>query len=215
MKIYCVGYRSWALNIYKILKKKTNHKFKIHNKRKKISVKEIKKFGPDYILFYGWSNKVPFFLTKNFFCVMLHPSPLPKFRGGSPIQNQIIRNIKTSKVTLFKMNDKMDAGPILLKKKLSLEGHIQEIFERLTKIGVDLTLKVFKKKYKLKNQNEKMATYYRRRTPLESELTLKEIKNKNSNYLYNKIRMLGDPYPNAYIKAKDGKKIKIKYTQLP
>ena len=51
MKIYCVGYRSWALNIYKILKKKTNHKFKIHNKRKKISVKEIKKFGPDYILF--------------------------------------------------------------------------------------------------------------------------------------------------------------------
>ena len=49
---------------------------------------------------------------------MLHPSALPKFRGGSPIQNQIIRNIKNSKVTLFKMNEKIDAGPIILSKKV-------------------------------------------------------------------------------------------------
>jgi len=213
MRIYCIGYRSWALNIYKILKKKTNHKFKIQNK-KKISTKDIKKFKPNYILFYGWSNKIPTILTKNYFCVMLHPSPLPKFRGGSPIQNQIIRNIKKTKVTLFKMNDKMDAGPILLTQKLSLEGHMCEIFESLTKIGVNLTLRVFAKKYKQKNQNEKLATFYKRRKPSQSQLTLSEIKNKNSNYIYNKIRMLEDPYPNAYIKTKDGKKIKIKQAQL-
>ena len=145
---------------------------------------------------------------------MLHPSPLPKFRGGSPIQNQIIRNIKKTKVTLFKMNEKMDAGPILLTQKLSLEGHMHEIFESLTKIGVNLTLKIFSKKYKLKKQNEKLATFYKRRKPSESLLTIKEIKNKNSNYIYNKIRMLEDPYPNAYLKTKDGKKIKIKYAQL-
>ena len=30
----------------------------------------------------------------------------------------------------------------------------------------------------------------------------------------NKIRMLEDPYPNTYLKTKDGKKIKIKYAQL-
>ena len=145
---------------------------------------------------------------------MLHPSPLPKFRGGSPIQNQIIRNIKISKVTLFKMNHKMDAGPILLTQRLSLEGHIKDIFERLTKIGVSLTLKIFKKQYKLKVQNEKLVTVYKRRQPSESELTIKEIKNKNSNYLYNKIRMLEDPYPNAFIKTKEGKKIKIKHAKL-
>ena len=213
MKIYCVGYRSWALNIYKILKKNTNHKFKVKNK-KKISIKEINKFNPSYILFYGWSDKVPYFLTKKYFCIMLHPSPLPKFRGGSPIQNQIIRNIKITKVTLFKMNHKMDAGPILLTQSLSLEGHIKDIFERLTKIGVNLTLKIFKKKYTLKAQNEKLVTVYKRRLPSESELTIQEIKNKNSKYLYNKIRMLEDPYPNAYIKTKEGKKIKIKYAEL-
>ncbi len=214
MKIYCVGYRSWALKIYKILQKKTKHKFKIQSTKKNISIKEIKKFKPKYILFYGWSDKVPSYLIKNFFCIMLHPSPLPKFRGGSPIQNQIIRNIKSSKVTLFKMDEKFDSGPIMLSHKLSLDGHMADIFNRLTEIGINLTIKVLKNKYKLKSQNHKIATYYKRRKPSQSYISINELKNKNSNYLFNKIRMLEDPYPNAYIKTKDGKKIKIKYAEL-
>ena len=109
MKIYCVGYRSWALQIYENLKKTTKHKFKLL-KKKKISLKEISTFNPDYILFYGWSNKIPINIINKYFCVMLHPSPLPKFRGGKPLQNQIIRNIKSSKITLFKMEKKLDAG---------------------------------------------------------------------------------------------------------
>ena len=44
---------------------------------------------------------------------MLHPSPLPKYRGGSPIQNQIIRGVVDSMVTIFVMNDKIDAGDII------------------------------------------------------------------------------------------------------
>jgi len=213
MKIYCVGYRSWALDIYKTLKKKTKHRFKIHSQKNKISIRDIKKFKPKYILFYGWSDKVPNYLIKNYFCIMLHPSPLPKFRGGSPIQNQIIRNIKSSKVTLFKMNEKFDSGPIILTKNLSLDGHIKDIFYRLTEAGVNLTLKIFKNKFKIRKQNHKLATYYKRRKPSQSQLTINELKNKSGNYIFNKIRMLEDPYPNAYIKAKDGKKIKIKYAQ--
>ena len=42
MKIYCVGYRSWALDIYKALKKKTKHRFKIHSQKKRISIRDIK-----------------------------------------------------------------------------------------------------------------------------------------------------------------------------
>lgn len=214
MKIYCVGYRSWALKIYDNLKKKTNYKFKIISNKKKLSLKKIKKFNPSFVLFYGWSDKIPNSIIDNYFCIMLHPSALPKFRGGSPIQNQIIRNIKNSKVTLFKMNKRIDAGPIILSQKLSLSGHLNEIFERIINIGTKLTLKVFKKQYVLTAQNNNLATYFKRRKPSESEITLKEIKNKTSVYLKNKIRMLEDPYPNAYIKTKDGKKIKIEKIKL-
>ena len=214
MKIYCVGYRLWALKIYENLKKKTNYKFKIISSKKKLSLKKINKFNPNFVLFYGWSDKIPNSIIQNFFCIMLHPSALPKFRGGSPIQNQIIRNIKNSKVTLFKMNEKIDSGPIILSKKFSLIGHLDEIFERIINIGTKLTLKVFKNQYVLTDQNNNLATYFKRRKPSESEITLKEIKNKTSVYLKNKIRMLEDPYPNAYIRTKDGKKIKIEKIKL-
>ena len=41
---------------------------------------------------------------------------LPYGRGGSPLQNLILKGKKTTKITAFKMIDKIDAGPIYLKK---------------------------------------------------------------------------------------------------
>ena len=66
---------------------------------------------------------------------------------------------------------------------------------------------VYSKKIKVRKQNHKLATYFKRRNPKQSEITLKEIKNKPSYYIINKIRMLEDPYPNAFIKLKDKKLI--------
>jgi methionyl-tRNA formyltransferase len=95
----------------------------------------IKDFKPDIILYYGWSWIISQEMINNYKCIMLHPSPLPKFRGGSPIQNQIIQNIKESAVTLFLMDDGIDTGDIIAQEKLSLLGHLDEIFERISKIG--------------------------------------------------------------------------------
>ena len=58
-------------------------------------------------------------------------------------------------------------------------------------------------------QIEKNATYVERRTEEQSEITIKELKEQSAEYIYNKIRMLQDPYPNAFIHAVDGKKIFI------
>ena len=114
MRILAIGYRDWAINIYKNL---ANKKIKIKIIKKEVSLKDIKKYNPDFILFYGWSKKVSTKIVKKYKCIMLHPSKLPKFAGGSPIQNQIIRNIKSSAVTLFRMNEKIDRGNIILQKK--------------------------------------------------------------------------------------------------
>ena len=43
----------------------------------------------------------------------------------------------------------------------------------------------------------------------DSEITIKELTESNAEYLFNKIRMLADPYPNAYFKTNDGKKLVI------
>lgn len=213
MKILCIGYRTWALSIYSNLKKKFPD-YKIKILKKNLSYKSIKKFNPKLILFYGWSRMIDQKIFSNYTSLMLHPSDLPKFRGGSPIQNQIINGVKESAVTIFKINAILDGGPILKKKKLMLTGGVSKIFNRIQNIGTDLTIDIIQGKYRIYNQNLKNSVIFKRRSAKDSEITLKEIKTKNGQYLLDKIQMLEDPYPNAYIKTKDNKKLLIKVAKL-
>ena len=214
MKIVCVGYRSWALSIYKELKKNKKLKILIIDNKKKLKIKKILNFDPKFILFYGWSWKVSNSLIDRYKCIMLHPSKLPQYKGGSPIQNQIIEGKKKSAITLFRMNKHFDAGNIILQKSFSLEGSIETIFNQITNVGIELTNKMLKGKYKEKKQPNKKYKIYKRRKPKDSEITLKEMKEKKSEFLFNKIRMLGGPYPNAFIRTKDGKKLFIKKVRI-
>jgi methionyl-tRNA formyltransferase len=140
---------------------------------------------------------------------MLHPSPLPRYRGGSPIQNQIIAGETSSKVSLFLMIDEVDAGDVVGQQDLSLEGTLDDIFNRIENAGVELTLQLLKHGLQRVPQDHSKATFCKRRTPDDSEITAEELASKSAEYLYNKIRMLADPYPNSYILTADGKKLMI------
>ena len=214
MRIACVGYRDWALNIYYEIEKITEHTVIIYRGKEEYSPQEIEIFSPDLILFYGWSWTIDEEIVESFNCIMLHPSALPKFRGGSPIQNQIIRGVRNSKLTLFLMKREMDSGDILEQGPLDLSGSIPEIFKRIELEGLRLTLKILKNGLMPVAQDESKATYFKRRTPEESEITIDELLQSDSHYLYNKVRMLGDPYPNAFIRTSDGKKLLIKQVEI-
>lgn len=213
-RILCFGYRKWALSIYQALQ--DSAKFQIHISQKKEEVNSgfIGQFQPDFVLFYGWSWIIEKSIIDKFKCVMLHPSPLPKYRGGSPIQNQIINNEVDSAVTLFLMDHGLDSGGIISQQHLSLKGSLKDIFNRIEKIGVDSTLSFLIDGYTLTQQNDNEATYYKRRKPEESEITLDDLSNEDPQYIYNKIRMLADPYPNAYVKLRDGAKLYIKEADI-
>lgn len=217
MKIVCIAYRDWAKEIYSNIQKNSkNHSFlnldhKISNLEKK-----IKNFNPDLILWYGWSEKINEKFVNKYFSVMLHPSPLPKYRGGSPIQNQIINGESKSAVTLFKINNKIDQGDIIYQKEFLLDGSLKNILNKITDIGTDLTNKMLINfpNLKLIKQDNSSATFFKRRTPSESEITIEEIKNSSSKQLYDKIRALQDPYPNAYIIDSKGNKLYITKAHL-
>jgi methionyl-tRNA formyltransferase len=163
---------------------------------KKLTINYLKRKKPEIIFFPDWSWIIPNEIISNYKCICFHESNLPKFRGGSPIQNQIIRGVTKTKTTAFIMNEKIDAGDIILQKNLSLEGSIQEIFSRMSENDYSLILKIINGKYKRRKQSGKPTTYSRRK-PKESEL---KSLNRSINYLYNFIRMLEDPYPNAFIR---------------
>lgn len=210
MKIACIGYRDWALRIYKkILEDLSQHEFILQNSKENYSEEKIFEFNPDYVLFYGWSDMVKPELVSSFDCLMLHPSALPLYRGGSPIQNQIINGVTKSAVTIFLMDDGIDSGPICRQQKLSLNGKLSEIFSRIESIGVELTIDILTYGLNPVEQDHSLASYCKRRSPEMSEITLRELSEASADYLYNKIRMLQDPYPNAYIVTSDGKKLRL------
>lgn len=211
MKFGFFAYRDWALHIYSFLE----------------SEYDINLFLPksnlpnpdDYRAFFyvGWSWKVAPIILERTECVCLHPSPLPKYRGGSPLQHQIMNGEKESAVTLFKMTNEMDAGPIYSQKQFSLDGEMKEILERITFLGLDMIgdlLNEFEKGAPKTSPQAGTPTTYKRRTPEQSEITAEMIKNCSAEYLYNFIRALGDPYPNAFIKGCDGEKVLIKKAEL-
>ena len=191
--LFC-AHREWALKLYEKINKK--HKMVLLVKPKKLTYNYVKKINPSYIFFPDWSWMISNKIVKDFTCICFHESDLPKFRGGSPLQNQIIRGVKNSKTTAFIMNEKLDAGEILIKKKLLLEGSIDEIFSRMIENDYEIIIKIIQGKYKKQKQKGK-PSLYKRRKPEQSEL--KHL-NYSKKYIFDFIRMLGDPYPNAFIK---------------
>ncbi len=170
----------------------------------------------DLLLFYGWSWMVPKEFTDELTCICLHPSPLPKYRGGSPIQNQVIAGETTSQVTLFKMGQGLDDGPIYNQVPFSLLGDLEWIYNSLRRAAYHATSALVKDWLKNPNlvfteQDHSQATYFKRRKPEDSQILLSET----AKQIYNKVRCLGyDGYPMAYLVNEHGEKIYIQEVTL-
>lgn len=200
MKVAFIGYRQWAAKIFENLVKHNSSLWEISD------VLEA-----DVVLYYGWSWMIPKEMYEKKLCLILHTSPLPKYRGGSPLQNQIIKGEKMSATTILKVEEKIDTGAIYAQSKFSLDGTLDEIFERIIEVGTVDTIKVLdglsKGKIKAKKQNDKKATYFKRRTAEQSKLVPIDFDIYPAKKIYDLIRSLNDPYPNAFIVCGDGKKL--------
>ncbi len=207
MNIACITYRDWAIDIYEKIYEiyKNQHNFLIFRSKNEFNEDTLKDFKPDLILWYGWSWIVKDIFVNDYESIMLHPTPLPKYRGGSPIQNQIINGEKFGAVSLFRMNEELDKGDIYQQLPLSLAGSLDDVFSRISDLGFAATCNIIEGNYTLTPQDHSRSTYFKRRTPKDSEITIEELANKTLDNLYDKLRMLSDPYPNAYIEIGDFK----------
>jgi len=79
-----------------------------------------------------------------FGCLNIHPSLLPKYRGASPIQSAILNGDSETGVTIYKMDTKVDAGPILAKSKWLIANSkiiAPELSQILSELGAELLIK--------------------------------------------------------------------------
>jgi methionyl-tRNA formyltransferase len=74
-------------------------------------------------------------------CINVHASLLPRWRGAAPIQRAILAGDETSGVTIMKMNEGLDTGPMLLKCELDIRGKSAgQATEELAKLGAKALL---------------------------------------------------------------------------
>jgi len=178
------------------IKDKTNTK--IITSKKELTIDTIKTLNPEYIFFPHWSWKIPEAIYANYPCIVFHMTDLPFGRGGSPLQNLIVRGYKQTKISAIKVVEAMDAGDVYLKEDLDLYGTADEIFMRASKIVFEKMIpQILKNKIIPKAQQGEITTFKRRR-PEES--TIEGL--QTLEQLYDHIRMLdGEGYPKAFIET--------------
>jgi len=155
----------------------------------------VARLQPRYVFFPHWSWHVPNDVLAAAECVCFHMTDLPDGRGGSPLQNLIQRGHKETVLSALRMTDEVDAGPIYLKRHLSLQGSAQEIFERAAETVYDMIGCI------VAEQPEPTAqvgepTIFERRRPEQSALPATD----DLDALYDHIRMLdAEGYPRAFL----------------
>jgi methionyl-tRNA formyltransferase len=158
----------------------------------------VKAINPKFIFFPHWSHTVPNEILEMTTCVCFHETDLPYGRGGSPVQNLIALGHRETVVTALKMTDELDAGPIYLKEKLSLEGLAEEVFVRSAYIVADMIKTIITKNPRPTKQVGK-PTFFNRRKPSQSKIPIEKASLVD---LFDHIRMLdAEGYPKAYLEA--------------
>ena len=162
---------------------------------------DIELIAPDMIVVVSYGK----FLPKSILdipklgAINVHPSMLPKYRGSAPIQWAIINGDKATGTTIMKMNEKMDAGDIILQQEVEINENetTGELWTRLSGISSELLLKAIKQIEEGKAQYQPQPEEYTLAPMLEKQIAKIDWQTQNSKTIKNLVRGL-NPILGAY-----------------
>jgi methionyl-tRNA formyltransferase len=127
----------------------------------------LKKMNADIAIVVAYGQIIPkkfLSLTKKGF-INIHASLLPKWRGAAPIQRSIMNLEKETGISIMKIQEKLDSGPICktYKIKIEEEDNLESITEKLSSLAakkiIDNIDDILDGKMKFTNQKHSEATY--------------------------------------------------------
>ena len=165
--------------------------------RNELTAEVLAALQPRWLFFPHWSWIVPPEIFMDFECVIFHMTDLPYGRGGSPLQNLIVEGKTETVVSALRCEGELDAGPVYLRRPLSLEGSAEDILQRASDIIAHMIVDIVEREPTPVPQVGE-AVVFKRRTPADGDL-------RNASGLqqvYDFIRMLdADGYPHAFIEV--------------
>ncbi|HSJ69441.1 MAG TPA: methionyl-tRNA formyltransferase [Anditalea sp.] len=171
----------------------------------------IENYQPDAILVMGWYYMVPKSIRDlaKMGAWGIHASLLPKYAGGAPLVWAIIEGEKETGVSLFQLSDGVDDGDLISQKSFPITNTdtIKEVYEKATIASENILDEIFRFPQDIifKPQDKSKIQVYPQRKPEDGEIDL----SWPAERIYNFIRAQSAPYPGAFIKSSDNKKIYI------
>jgi len=133
---------------------------------------------PDIVIVVAYGQIIPkkFLNISKFGFINIHGSLLPRWRGAAPIQRAIMNGDKKIGISIMKIEEKLDSGPVLISKEVELDKNSThgEIEKELSVIGANLliqSLEIIKNgKPKFVDQDHPRATYAKKIDKKETKI---------------------------------------------
>ncbi len=165
------------------------------------TVEHLSNLEPEVLVVVAYGLKLPNDILNipKYGAVNLHPSLLPKYRGAAPINHTLLNGEQTTGVTSILMNNRMDAGDIILQEEAPItdQENAGELEARLAKLGADLIVRSLEAmkggRSAFAKQDESLVTFAPKLSPKDGHIDWK----RKSLEIQNQVRGL-TPKPGAY-----------------
>ena len=160
------------------------------------ALKTLKELSPDLIVVVAYGKILPKEVldVPKLYCMNVHASLLPKYRGAGPIQWSVLNGEKETGVTTMLMAEGLDTGDMLMKKSTEIGENetASELHDRLAVIGAELLIETIGA-IKSGNvtpvkQNDDESSY----SPMLTKDMCPIDFNKTAREIHNQIRGLSD-----------------------
>jgi methionyl-tRNA formyltransferase len=183
----------------------------VYTPASKIELQEqVQAIHPDLVIVIAYGMILPKAITDAYFCLNLHGSILPHYRGASPVQASLLNGDTETGISCIKMNEKMDEGPIVyeVKTPISPNEHFGELFDRLSQLSatacIDFLIHHWLTRHVTETpQDHAKASFCFKLNKADFELKSSE----NQATWLRKIKAFS-PTPGAYV-IENGKRVKI------
>ena len=169
-----------------------------NNNEEELYLSELK---PDLVIVVSYGQIIPqnlLKIPKNGF-LNVHASLLPKWRGAAPIQRSIMNLDKETGISMMKINENLDEGPICKQYSLKITENMnsEELSDKLSLLAsekiLDILDNIYDDQIKFKDQDDTKATYAKKIQKIEGKINWSE----NADKVVGKINGLY-PFPGAF-----------------
>ena len=161
----------------------------------------MKKINPDIVIVVAYGQIIPkeFLEICKLGFINIHGSILPKWRGAAPIQRAIMNLDKETGISIMKIKEKLDSGPVCAVYKIELNpcDNAFEVSNKLSLLAAEKIIieinNILNEKAKFVEQNHELATYAAKIDKSEGLINWKEDAKK----IFGKVNGLF-PIPGAF-----------------